>query len=73
MNTKPIRISWQGTVLKEMGDITVKPYKRAIGVAFDQDNIDFINKMRGRITLSEYVNGVITAVRLYHQSGKNKK
>lgn len=67
MKAKPIKVKcWEEYVLSR----TVKELKKrrvSIGVAWDQENLDYINKVREQIPFSIYVNGIITAVREYHE------
>ena len=62
---------WQEAVLsKPLKELAKR--RISIGVAWDQENMDYINKSRGQIPFSIYVNGIITALREYHEGEKKK-
>ena len=45
-------------------------HKISLGISWDQENIDYINKVRGQTQFGPYVNGIITAIRQYHEEKK---
>ena len=63
--------SWEEHVLsKPLKELAKR--RISIGVAWDQENMGYINKSRGQIPFSIYVNGIITALREYHEGEKKK-
>ena len=72
MNTKPIKLPKEIIDAVNMGQ--GKDHKRKVtcGISWDADNFDYIDKMRGGLERSEYVNGIITAIRQYHEESRKK-